>query len=342
MEKKITGYCVECKSCRDMLGVKRIVMKNAKPALSGECRVCGAEIFKVLSKEEEVNCPVECGSFKIGIMVESLRMGTKKGIQKCAEMGADGVQIYAVNGDLAPENLSKSGRDDLLKLIKDNNLVVSALCGDLGGHGFARADDNERKIAKSIEILRLAIDLQTSVVTTHVGVISDDENDPGRKAIKDACEEIGRAAEDMGVRFAIETGPEKAETLKGFLDGLKTRAVAVNFDPANLVMVTCDDPVKGVHTLKDYIVHTHAKDGICIKKADPSLIYGYFAEGPPEGFSCGDYFKEVPLGEGDVDFEGYIAALREICYDGFLTIEREVGDNPLEDIAGAVNFLRKY
>jgi hypothetical protein len=29
-----------------------------------------------------------------------------------------------------------------------------------------------------------------------------------------------------------------------------------------MVMVTGDDPVHGVHLLKDYIVHTHAKDGI--------------------------------------------------------------------------------
>ena len=31
-------------------------------------------------------------------------------------------------------------------------------------------------------------------------------------------------------------------------------------------MVTGDDPVKAVYTLKDYIVHTHAKDGIMLKK----------------------------------------------------------------------------
>jgi sugar phosphate isomerase/epimerase len=38
--------------------------------------------------------------------------------------------------------------------------------------------------------------------------------------------------------------------------------VAVNLDPANFVMVTGDDPVQAVYTLKDYIVHTHAKDGV--------------------------------------------------------------------------------
>ena len=39
--------------------------------------------------------------------------------------------------------------------------------------------------------------------------------------------------------------------------------------------------------------------------------------------------------------ERYIAALREIGYDGFLTIERECGENPVEDITLAASYIRK-
>lgn len=53
-----------------------------------------------------------------------------------------------------------------------------------------------------------------------------------------------------------------------------------------------------------------------------------------------DYFKETPLGEGDVDFDRYLKALDEVGYKGFLTIEREVGDNPEKDIRMAVDFLK--
>ena len=52
-------------------------------------------------------------------------------------------------------------------------------------------------------------------------------------------------------------------------------------------------------------------------------------------------FEELPLGEGDVDFPGWIGALREIGYHGFLTIEREVGANPEADIRKAVGFLQQ-
>lgn len=50
----------------------------------------------------------------------------------------------------------------------------------------------------------------------------------------------------------------------------------------------------------------------------------------------------MPLGQGGVDFDGYMKALEDIGYTGFLTIEREVGENPAADIALAVEFLNRY
>lgn len=50
----------------------------------------------------------------------------------------------------------------------------------------------------------------------------------------------------------------------------------------------------------------------------------------------------MPLGEGSVKWDEYLAALDDICYKGFLTIEREVGDDPEKDIGNAVNFLKGY
>ena len=105
-------------------------------------------------------------------------------------------------------------------------------------------------------------------------------------------------------------------------------------------MVTDDDPVQAVYTLKDYIVHTHAKDGIMLCKTDPQIIYDFFAEGGIGDLRLEEYFKEVPLGQGNVDFDRYLAALQDIGYQGYLTIEREVGSDPAADIQLAVDFLR--
>jgi sugar phosphate isomerase/epimerase len=76
------------------------------------------------------------------------------------------------------------------------------------------------------------------------------------------------------------------------------------------------------------------------KNQDPTEVYHAFAIGGVDALNACTGFKELPLGEGDVDFDGYLAALREVGFDGFLTIERECGDDPVRDIRLAVDFLR--
>ena len=119
---------------------------------------------------------------------------------------------------------------------------------------------------------------------------------------------------------------------------MNSKGVGVNLDPANLVMVVGDDPVAAVHTLKDYIVHTHAKDGVKLLERDPEVIYGLRKRDEMDNW--GKAFREMPLGQGKVPFKEYLQALDGIGFKGFLTIEREVGENPAADIELAVNFLK--
>lgn len=280
--------------------------------------------------------------FPIGIIADWLRLPFAQSMEACAGMGADGVQLYAVEGEMAPENLSAAARREKRAIIEGNGLKVSALCGDLGGHGFTIAEENPLKIERSKRIVDLALELGSNIVTTHIGVVPEDTGCKTYAVLQQACNELAEYASRNGAFFAIETGPEPADRLKAFLDSLGSRGVAVNLDPANLVMVTDDDPVKAVYTLRDYIVHTHAKDGVLLKKTDPKIIYDFFADGGIGDLRLGDYFLETPLGRGKVDFPAYLAALEDIGFDGFLTIEREVGADPSADIAMAVNFLRAY
>lgn len=273
--------------------------------------------------------------FPIGVMLDSFRTDAESAVKKAAEIGAVGLQMYATNGEFAPENMSSEKRRSLLNLVKSNGLVFSALCGDMG-MGFGNPELNPKLIEKSKRILDMAKELETDVVTTHIGVVPNDKNHERYKIMQEACFELSRYADSVNAHFAIETGPEIATTLKMFLDDLGSTGVAVNFDPANFVMVTGDDPVKAVHTLKDYIVHTHAKDGKKLRECNPEVIYRII----DEEANSGDAYIELPLGEGDVDFDNYLKALEEIGYKGFLTIEREVGNNPAEDIALAASFLK--
>ncbi len=273
--------------------------------------------------------------FSIGVLLESFKLETLAALDKAAQLGMSGVQIRVTDGDLTPENLTPEKRKELLKAVKDRGLTVSALCGDIGR--FDDPEINPGRIERSKRILDLAKDLETDVVTTHIGVVPGEKNHPRYAIMQEACGQLAQYADSMQAHFAIETGPETAATLKGFLDGLHSTGVAVNLDPANFVMVTGDDPVQAVHILKDYIVHTHAKDGRRLRYVQPEIVYG-LAEEEMLGSSS---FIELPLGEGDVDFPNYLKALDEIGYKGFLTIEREVGDSPADDIAAAVGFLNK-
>ncbi len=275
-------------------------------------------------------------NFPIGVIINSFRTDIKTAVLKAAQVGADGIQVYSTSGEMAPENMSPAARREFLDLVKSNGLTISALCGDLGC-GFFRPERNPELIEKSKRILDLAKDLETDIVTTHIGVVPEDTNHPRYAIMQDSCAQLAEYADSINAHFAVETGPETSLVLKKFLDSLNSKGVSVNLDPANLVMVTGDDPVGAVHNLKDYIVHTHAKDGVRHFYKNPDYIYGI----EDEPIVTGDSFTEVPLGEGGVNFPNYLKALEEIGYKGFLTIEREVGDNPERDIRKAVDFLKE-
>jgi Sugar phosphate isomerases/epimerases len=273
--------------------------------------------------------------FPIGIITDSFKTDFISAIDKVQKLGAAGIQAYATTGELSPEVLSAEKRKEILKAVKDRGLVFSAVCGDLG-KGFGDAELNPELIEKSKRILDLAKEWETDVVTTHIGVVPDSKDHPRYQIMQEACGKLAEYADSMKAHFAIETGPEPAKVLKDFLDSLNSRGVAVNLDPANFVMVTGDDPVEAVYTLKDYIVHTHAKDGRKLADVNAEVLYGL----SEQDMLVDRSFAELPLGEGDVDFKRYLAALDEIGYKGFLTIEREVGDNPEKDIMTAIDFLQ--
>lgn len=278
---------------------------------------------------------------KLGVISDCFKRSMEESIAMAGQLRLDGIQVYAVGGDFCPDTLL--GKPEKIayyqNLLKENGLTVSALCGDLGGHGFEREEENPARIEKTNRIVDLACEFGTKVVTTHIGVIPEDETSQKYQTMLKALQTCGAYAASKGVTLAIETGPETAPVLAGFVKQAG-KGVGVNLDPANFVMVTGQDPAEAVYLLKDYIVHTHLKDGKMLKKSDPLEIYNHFAEGGIEALNVADYFIETPVGEGDVDFGAYIAALKSIGYEGFLTIERETGADPSADIQKAADYAR--
>jgi len=253
---------------------------------------------------------------KVGAFLGSFRLGAKESFDKCRELGLDGIELSNIRDELMIESLSESAIEDIRHRAAAAGLVISSVCGDLGGHEFTDSGDVEERIKRTMKIMDVTRALGSRIVQTHIGSIPADPEAPARKVMAYAMDRLGEYGDRIECRLASETRPEAAEELGAFLKEIKHESIKINYDPANLVMKGFDH-LAGVAILKDYIVQTHAKDG---KRRN----------------------GEVPLGEGDVDFPVYIKALRDIGFDGFFIIEREVGPNPAEDIARAKDFLRRF
>ncbi len=274
--------------------------------------------------------------FPIGVVLDCFPGSLKERLSLAEKLGLKGVQVYGIEGEISPE-MTVSARAEFKKELADRGLTLSAVCGDLG-HGFFDPEHNKENIERSKRILELAKELGTDVVTTHIGVVPKDPSHPRYGIMQDACGQLAEYANQLGSHFAIETGPEPADVLRKFLDTLPSDGVGVNLDPANLHMCFNCDAAEAVRILKPYIVHTHAKDGVYKKFCDSEIMYGILPL--PADYQEEDYCEEVPLGQGGVNWKEYLSALDGIGYRGFLTIERETGDDPAGDIRMAADFLR--
>lgn len=279
---------------------------------------------------------------QIGVLIPENSCNLPEMLSNAAAWGAEGVQFYVRNPHY---DLLRASADDLNKirtLLNDLNLALPAICGELGGGGVQVQAENPQKIREFCKVIDIARRLETPVVSAHIGVIPADEHNPVYPVMLEAVTAIGRYAAARNITIAIETGPEPPAVLRKFIEQTDG-GVGVNLDPANLVMVQNIDAVSAVKELKDHIVHTHAKDGIHLQSCDPERVYRAFAEG---GFArlvaeTGELFREVPLGAGSVNFPAYLNALHEIGYTGFLTIEREAGNDISGNIRTAIEFLRQ-
>jgi sugar phosphate isomerase/epimerase len=227
---------------------------------------------------------------------------------------------FAFNDDFAPEKFDGNARTEFRNYYEGLGMKLSATCADFGA-GFTNAEKNLEMIPKTFKQLDLAVDLGTDIITTHIGVVPAEQNEVW-EILQSALNQISKYAENLGVRIAVETGPESGPVLRNLLDSLNNKSICVNLDPANLVMAGYDLE-EAVTALMPFIIHTHAKDGIADKEA--------MARGE---------WREMALGKGDVPWNNYIKWLKAGGYEGVYTIERELGDDPLVDIGEAVKFLR--
>lgn len=157
----------------------------------------------------------------------------------------------------------------------------------------------------------------------HCGFIPENPNDPVYTEAVEAIREVASYCKQNGQGFRCETGQETPVTLLRAIQDVGLDNLGVNFDAANLVLYGKANPVDALDTIGPYVRGVHAKDGLY--PTDPKRLG-----------------REVPIGQGKVNFPRFVARLKEIGYRGPLTIEREIsGPKQSEDIRASVAYLEK-
>ena len=158
------------------------------------------------------------------------------------------------------------------------------------------------------------------LVTFHAGFLPHDQTDPHFKKLLDRLRQVADLFGEFGLELGLETGQETAETLSEFLELVDRPNVGVNFDPANMILYDKGDPIGALRTLGPWLKQCHIKDANRTKKPG---IWG----------------EEVPAGTGQVDWPAFFRVLREVGFAGYLAIEREAGNQRLQDIQTARQFI---
>ena len=158
-------------------------------------------------------------------------------------------------------------------------------------------------------------------VNGHMGFIPENPGDPIYTEFLAVMFNLANRFAKLGIGLNFETGQETPVTLLRVFEDLKMDNLGLNYDPANLLMYGKANPIDGLDIVGRYVRSVHAKDGLY----------------PTEGYALG---KETRLGDGRVNFPVFVAKLKELGYDGALTIEREIsGEQQREDVLYANRLL---
>jgi sugar phosphate isomerase/epimerase len=230
------------------------------------------------------------------------------------KIGASAIELEAT-GELAPKNLTQTGRREITHLLRSHDLAISAIVCPLR-RGLDVAENLEPRLEQIREAMALAFDLGPRLVIIPIGKIPDKDDEPRLALLKESLEALGKHGDRTGVTVALEAGLDEPAALVEYLNRFDAGSLAVNYNPANLVLAGFN-PYAAVRTFGKRLAHAHAQDA---RRISPSKI------------------ATVPLGHGDLDWLQLLANFEEIAYHGFVTV---LGDNGAEMAAGLA-FLRRF
>lgn len=248
------------------------------------------------------------------------------------ELGIPTIQLHAPQ----PSSRTKERAEAFKQQLAGLGIELTAVFGGFSGEsyesipivestvGLMPPETRASRVAEMKEISDFASWIGCDVVALHLGFIPHDSSDPGYQEMIDVTRDLCAYAKNNGQNLHLETGQETADGLLQFLADTGVDNLFVNFDPANMILYGTGEPIEALKKLGKHVRSVHCKDAT-------------WSDKPGESWGC-----EVPLGDGDVNIAEYLATLAEIGYEGPLTIEREIPQEPerqKQEIGHASNLL---
>jgi len=209
-------------------------------------------------------------------------------------MGYDGVELCLENPDCRPEGLTPARCRELAAACELCGLAVASISYHGDGEG------PEQRWAHIVRSLELAPEFGADVLITNAGHTRPGEADAQWRRFVRQLGDLTPHAEPVGCRIAVE--PEPGMFVGSSADGARllqevgSPYISINLDVGH-AFLTDDDVPQVVHELGAAVVHTHI-----------------------EGMPRGEHRHLVP-GEGDLDLGAVLAALRDVGYAGFYTVD---------------------
>ena len=269
----------------------------------------------------------------IGVFA-SIDAGLGVKLEVVQELGIPTIQLHA------PQKATRTPEkaEEFLARLSEMRIVITAVFGGFEGESYADIPTVARTVGlappatraartqEMNEIADFARLLGVDMVALHVGFVPHDPSDPLYQGVLQATREVCDHCKANGQRLHLETGQEPADVLLQFIGNVDRDNLFINFDPANLILYGLGEPIESLKKVGKLVRSVHCKDA-------------KWAAKPGE-----EWGAEVPFGTGDVGAESFLRTLKELGYDGPLTIEREIAQEPdrqKAEIGGAVQLIKE-
>ena len=249
-----------------------------------------------------------------------------------AELGLPTIQLHAPHAS----QRDQATAEKLKRQLENMNVVCTAVFGGFEGESYADIPTvvktiglvpettRAERLAEMKEIADFTHWLGCDTVALHLGFIPHDTADQTFRDVVAVTAELCDHCAANGQFLHLETGQESAEGLLQFIAEVGRDNLKINFDPANMILYGTGEPIEALKKVAAHVRSIHCKDAT-------------WSDKPGETWGC-----EVPLGQGQVDIRKYLQTLAEIGYQGPLTIEREIPEEPerqKQEIGAAIQLL---